>query len=84
MVDLVGLDLVAFDPALGIDEVDVILHRRAQPDADDLGRPGAVALIADHDLALLLRRCGSGEAQRPGRGDRAGYQRHPIFHCIPP
>src|SRR6266699_1549437 len=62
VVDLHVFDLVALDPALRIDEVVIVLDRRAYDDAVDLRRPGAVAHAADHDL-LLLRRGGASEAQ---------------------
>src|SRR6266436_6584637 len=63
VVDLHVFDLIALDPALRIDQVVIVLDRRAYDHAVDLRRPGAVAHAADHDL-LLLRRDGAGEPQR--------------------
>jgi hypothetical protein len=56
VVDLVDLDLVAFDPTRRVGQVVVVVHRRAQHDAGDLGRAGAVALHADQHLLLLRPR----------------------------
>src|SRR6266702_1689595 len=72
VVDLHVFDLEALDPTLRIDQVVIVLDRRAYDDAVDLRRPGAVAHAADHDL-LLLRRGGASEAQR---GRRASRDRH--------
>ena len=54
VVDLDGLDLVAVDAALGVDQCDVVVEARAQDRAHDLGGPGAVALHADDDVGLAL------------------------------
>ena len=70
MVDLVGPDLEPLDPAFRVDEVDVVLDRRAQADADDLCRAGAVALLADQDFALLLRQARLGERHHRRRARR--------------
>ena len=78
VVDLGRLDLVALDPALRIDQLVIILHRRAQHGADDLGRAGAVALHADHDSLSPARPRGAGERQRRDRAERqrpAPYRR---------
>src|SRR5207249_4565587 len=72
VVDLHVFDLIALDPALRIDQVVIVLDRRAYEHTVDLGRPGAVAHAADGDL-LLLRRGGTGEAQH---GRRASRDRH--------
>ncbi len=73
VVDLVAADHPAVDPALRIDQLVIILHRRAQHGADDLGRAGAVALVADQDLlGLGHRRRGQ---HQPGRG-AGGEPRH--------
>ena len=60
VVDLVDLDLVALDATAGIDQVVIIVHCRAQHDAGDLRRAGAVALHPNHHFLLLCRR-GPGE-----------------------
>ncbi len=51
VVDLVDLELVPLNPAAGIDQVVIIVHRRAQHDTGDLRRTGAVALHPDHHFA---------------------------------
>jgi len=74
VVDLVVDDLVAVDATLRIDQVEVIVHRRAQHGADDLRRAGAVALDAD-DQRLVLRAGG------PGKRDRRGGAHHERQHA---
>ena len=59
VVELIVIDLVTLDAALRVDKAHIILLRRANHDADDLRRPGAIALRADHYL-LLLSKCSSG------------------------
>src|SRR6266849_4469208 len=76
VVDLHVFDLEALDPALRIDQVVIVLDRRADDNAVDLRRPGAVAHAADHDL-LLLRRGGASEAQRGRRASRDGHNGSP-------
>jgi hypothetical protein len=70
VIDLHVFDFVAFDAARGIDQVVIILKRRAYPGPIDLSSPGAVAHPADHHL-LLLGAGNRGEAE-PGcdRQDR--------------
>jgi hypothetical protein len=74
VVDLVVLDLVPVDPALRVDQIEIIMHRRAQHRADDLRRAGAVALDADCQR-LVLRPGG------PGKRDRRGGARHERQHA---
>src|SRR5215471_6253136 len=84
MVDLVEPDPIAFDPALGIDQIDVIHNARAQDDADELRCAGAIALLADHQLFLLRRRpVNHADKARRGRGERQGSPCYP-FHGDPP
>ena len=72
-IDLGRLDRIAIKHMAGIDEVEIVVHRRAQHRPDDLCRAGAIALHADHDLFLLGRRR-PGEAQR-GRSAHDERQR---------
>src|SRR5216683_2697235 len=88
VVDLHVLDLETFHAALRIDQVVIVLDRRAYDDAVYLRRAGAVAHAADHDL--LLRRGGTGEAQhgrRAGRrpDDNSPYPSHALLpRCSAP
>jgi hypothetical protein len=61
VVDLVAADRPAVDAALRIDELIIVLLGRAQNRADNLGRAGAVALVADDDFLVRSRR-GAGKA----------------------
>src|SRR6266852_399565 len=86
VVDLHVFDLEALDPALRIDQVVIVLDRRADDNAVDLRRPGAVAHAADHDL-LRLRRRAPGDAQRRYGADaepqqassQASHRRPPLL-----
>src|SRR6516165_1890295 len=70
VVELLGFDLVAFDPAVRIDQVVVVVARWAQHHTIDLSRPSAVAQLADDHLLLLCRSiAGEGETRCYTRGD---------------
>ena len=74
VVDFFVFDLIALDPALRIDQVEIVLDPRANPGAVDLGRPGAIAHAADDYLLLL----GPGTADKTepcGRADNDGQHR---------
>jgi hypothetical protein len=75
VVEFLGLDLVAFDPAFRVDQVVIVMARRAQHHAIDLRRPGAVAHLSD-DYLFLLRHSHAGDAE-PGRCARADGQQDP-------
>src|SRR5580704_2335924 len=75
VVEFLGLDLVAFDPAFRVDQVVIVMARRAQHHTIDLRRPGAVAHLSD-DYLFLLRHSHAGDAE-PGRCARADGQQDP-------
>ena len=78
VIDLDHADLVALDAALAVQQRDVVVIAGAQEHADGLGRAGAVALQAEHQL-LVLR---DGGACRQRQARRRGGRAQPALACF--
>ena len=84
VVDLQRLDLVALDPALGVDQRDVVVETRAEDRPHDLGRPRPIALHADDDVGLRLGVGGRG-AHEAARSHQECCQNGKVeAHCCSP
>ena len=84
VVDLQRLDLVALDPALGVDQRDVVVEARAEDRPHDLGRPRPIALHADDDVGLRLGVGGRG-AHEVARSHQECCQDGKVeAHCCSP
>src|SRR5204863_7434029 len=84
IVDLDDPDLVAFDAALAVNQVDIVVIARAQDGAHRRGRSGAVALEAENDFLLLGERRARSECQGAGRNRHSQPTPHEPHHGFLP
>src|SRR5215475_10838295 len=81
-VNFIAFDLVAFDPAPRVHQIDIVLVPWAHVDANDLRRSGAIASYSDHDLPLFAHRRPNSHCRRCGGGTSDDCR--DCSHCLPP